>query len=228
MSLRPNLQAMSAEQLVGQVASYEATSARNAYALGLCLKELSQEKRFRDELGFDSFAALLAARKLPSRVTAFKLIQVVSAFSEEEVTKIGGTEKSYSLVSLAKRQGANTDPHRYLAANARVAGRAVSALSARDIDRVARGTTTASIAVEQSKAAKKISSDLGGELGRLGIKHRMRLHRHPDACVSVHLDPGSAKQLLDLLKRYRKLEGPAKRRQGALTSRQLGGPAKRR
>jgi hypothetical protein len=66
------------------------------------LRELSQPKRFREELEFSSFEALLVARELPSRVTAFKLITVVSAFSEAEVRQLGGTEKSYALIRVCQ------------------------------------------------------------------------------------------------------------------------------
>jgi hypothetical protein len=98
---------MSEEQLIGQIARYEASSANNAYALGLCLRELSQPKRYRDEL---------------------------ATFPEDELKKLGGPAKSYALIRLAKRQGANPDPP-FLSPNARVAGVAVSKASVRDINR---------------------------------------------------------------------------------------------
>ncbi len=151
---RPDPKAMSAEQLVTQIASYEAASASNSYALGLCLQELSQASRYRDELGFDTFEALLVARKLPSRMTAFKLIRVVSTYSEQEVTKLGGPAKSYAFIRLAKRQGRNADPRRFLAPNAKIAGLAVSALSLRDIERIPDATKIST--PERDKAAKKI------------------------------------------------------------------------
>ncbi len=200
---RADLGKTSAEQLIQQIAGYEASSASNAYALGLCLRELSKPERYRDELGFETFEALLVARKLPSRVTAFKLIQVVTAFSEEELAKLGGPAKGYALIRLAKRQGANTDPRRFLAPKARVAGVVVSAASVREIDRISSATKGMTVTTEHSGSAERVTSQLGAELGRLGIAHRMRLHWHPDDCVSVHLDPGAARQLLEALKSYR-------------------------
>jgi hypothetical protein len=147
---------MSDEQLIGQIARYEASSANNAYALGLCLRELSQPKRYRDEL---------------------------ATFSEDELKKLGGPAKSHALIRLAKRQGANPDP-RFLSPNARVAGVAVSKASVRDINRASSGQESSNATTGHSKAAKKISGQLGAELGRLGIAHRMRLHWHPDSSSS--------------------------------------------
>lgn len=207
LTARPDVEKMSGEQLIAQAAGYEASSSSNSYALGLCLRELSQEKRYRTELGFETFKALLAARKVTSRMTAFKLIQVVSTFSEEEVTKLGGSAKGYALIRLAKRQKGNTDARQFLSPKARIAGLTVSAASVRDINRLSSATGT----TEHSKTAQRTSTSLGAALGRLGVAHRMRLHWHPDECVSVHLDPASARQLLGVLKSYRRLEKQGKR-----------------
>ncbi len=164
---------MTAEQVIGEIARYEASSTSNAYALGLCLRELSQPKRYRDELGFENFEALLMARELPSRVTAFKLISVVSTFSEEEVKKLGGPAKGYALIRFAKRQGASTDPRKFLSPNARVGGRSVRLVSVREINRASSAGESPTASPGHSKAAKNISSELGAALSRAGIAHRM-------------------------------------------------------
>jgi hypothetical protein len=197
---------LSAEQLIAQVGRYEASSTSNAYALGQILRELSLPKRFRDELGFESFEELLEARSLPSRVTAFKLITVVSTFSDAETQQLGGTEKSYALIRFAKQSG-NSDPRRMLAPNARVLGRAVAAISTREINRGLRGEPDASS--PEAVAARKASARLGSALRRAGVEHRMRVHSHGQRCVSAHFDAASARQLADALARLRKLEKKA-------------------
>lgn len=47
--------------------------------------EVSQPKRYRDALGFKTFAELLEARDLPSRVTAFKLVSVVAKLTIRDI-----------------------------------------------------------------------------------------------------------------------------------------------
>lgn len=203
---------MTAEQLIQQIERHEAASAQNAYTLGECLLELSQPKRYRDELGFQKFDELLVARQLPSRVTAFKLMSVVSVFSEPEVKQLGGTEKSYALIRYAKRQTTNNDPRRFLLPNARLLGNAVAKLSARDINGAVRSSSSnddgdaLAVSAAAKKAAKKASSALGRALKRAGLKHRMRVHAHGADCVSAHFDPATALALSELLIKLRKLE----------------------
>jgi hypothetical protein len=205
---QPSPARQSAEQLIAQIFRYEAECASHAYALGVCLSELSLPKRYRDELGFDSFEALLVKRKLPTRMTAFKLIAVVSTFSEREVDRLGGTEKSYALVRYAKRLASSPDPRRYLDPNARLLGRPVSELSVRDIHRTsAGGGNGRSPSPTETKQAKKIARRLAGALRRGKVPHRMRVHAHPDTCVSVHLDASAAAALADWLVRCQKHEG---------------------
>jgi hypothetical protein len=187
---------MTAEQVIAQIERYEASSASNAYALGQCSSELSRPKRYRDELGFDTFEALLVGRSLPTRVTAFKLITVISTFSKPEVKQLGGTEKSYALIRYAKQEKPNGDPRRLLASGARVLGRAVGSVSARELNRALMGGKSPTPA--QTAAAKKAASRLGSALRRAGVSHRMRVHTHGGRCVSAHFDPEMAVQLADM------------------------------
>jgi hypothetical protein len=216
LTARTPLTRLSAEELIAQIERCEAASAGNSYALGACLKELSQPKRYREELGFAKFEELLIARSLPSRMTAFKLISVVSIYSEPEVRQLGGMAKSYALVRFAKRAtGVNSDPRRFLAANARLLGTPVIKLSVRDINGAARGPSgEEEPAPEQTsaekKAAKKASSQLGRALKRAGLKHRMRIHFHGDECVAAHFAAPAATELATMLTRLRKLEKPKK------------------
>ncbi len=125
-------------------------------------------------------------------------------YSEREVKALGGTEKSYALVRFAKREGPNSDPRRFLAPNARLAGRMVNVLSASDILGAMQGKTGPSAA--ERTAAKKASSRLGRALTRAGVTHHMRVHNHRGVCVSTHFDTDSANALATLLSRLRKLE----------------------
>jgi hypothetical protein len=210
---------MSGEELIAQIERYEEASASNTYALGACLRELSQPKRYKDELGFQTFEELLVARELPSRVTAFKLINVVSTYSDAEVKQLGGTEKSYAIIRYAKyQQGANSDPRKYLLPNARLLGTAIAKLSTREINGAARASkgNEDSDALAESSAAKKTalkaSSKLGHALKQAGLKHRMRVHAHGEECVSAHFDAPTATTLADLLAKLRKLEKQPKPR----------------
>jgi hypothetical protein len=209
---------LTAEQLIAQITRTEAASASNAYLLGSYLQELSQPKRYKDELGFGTFEELLEKRELPSRVTAFKLIKVVGTFSDAEVQQLGGMEKSYTLIRYAKRQGAGADPRKFLAPNARVGGNSVSKISIRALNGIMRAMTpgnandTDAAAANDAahKAATKASNALGRALKRAGLKHRMRVHAHGTECVSAHFDSATATQLAALLRKLKKLEKPTK------------------
>jgi hypothetical protein len=83
---------MTAEEIIAEIARHAGSASATSYALGLCLRELSQPRRYRDELRYERFEDLLAARGLPARMTAHKLITVVSTFAEPEVLQLGEGE----------------------------------------------------------------------------------------------------------------------------------------
>jgi hypothetical protein len=204
---------MSARDLITSIEQFEANSAMNSYQLGMCLRELGRPERYRDELGFATFDELLVKRELPSRVTAFKLVSVVSTFSEAEVSQLGGMAKGYALIRYAKRQGL-PDARRFASPAARLLGSTVANLSVRDINGALRSTdgddsAALGMSAATTKAAKKASSKLGRALKRAGLKHRMRVHAHGDTCVSVHFDAPNATTLASLLTRLKKLEKQA-------------------
>src|SRR5262245_26727900 len=79
---------LSAKQVIAEIARRQDVAIGNAYAMGLCLKELSRPERYRDELGFKSFEELLGAHEhLPTRMTAHKYFTVIEIFSEVEVRR---------------------------------------------------------------------------------------------------------------------------------------------
>jgi hypothetical protein len=199
---------MSAEEVIAVIERHEASTQSNAYSLGVCLRELSQPKRYKDELRFQTFEELLTKRELPSRVTAFKLISVVSTFTETEVTQLGGPEKTYALIRYAKVT--RSDPRRFATPHARILGTTASRVSVRDINEAIRsnntGETAPSLSAATKKAAKKASSQLSRALKRSNVKHRMRIHAHGDTCITVHFDVANANVLTGLLKRLKTLE----------------------
>ena len=197
------LAAMTGDQVIEQIRRHTAASLGETYGLGLCLQELSRPNRYADELGFGTFEELLAARQLPSRMTAHKLITVVSTFSEREVRQLGTVEKCFEIVRFFKKQDPNADPRKALAPNARVLGRAVADVSAADLNRALREDAASE---EENEAALRASARLGEALRRAEIECRMRTHAHGSLCVSVHLSPEDAIELAKLLARLRKLE----------------------
>src|SRR5262245_35012477 len=77
---RPPLPAESAEALVRRVVGLRFDVAERFYDMGRALAELSRPERYKGELGFATFEALLEARGLPNRLWASKLIAVASTY----------------------------------------------------------------------------------------------------------------------------------------------------
>ena len=134
--------ALSAEQVIAEIERHGEATGMAAYEQGLRFLELSKPKRYRDELGYRTFEELLVARDLPSRMTAYKLIEVVSTFSQPEVKQLGGVARTYALVRFVKRQNENADPRKLLAPNARVLGRALADVKTSEIEKAMRGVDT--------------------------------------------------------------------------------------
>src|SRR5688572_7091359 len=71
VSAQPMVQevaALDARQVLDEIVRRLDVAAANAYALALCLRELSRPERYRGELGFKSFEELLEAHAfLPTR-----------------------------------------------------------------------------------------------------------------------------------------------------------------
>ena len=197
------LAAMSARELIGMIARHAASSTRTSYGMGLCYQELSKPARYQRELGFSSFEELLTAHKLPTRVTAHKLITVVAVYSEKEVERLGGIEKSYALIRYIKAKKPNAAPRTFLGPAARVLGKLLSELTAKELSEAARPGGPSKTDFTE---AKKVSSRLGGALRRAGLKPRMRVHRHGGPCVSVHLTATDGGRVADMFVRLNKIE----------------------
>ena len=182
---------------------FAGTSETGAYGRGLCLLELSQPRRYRDEMGFPTFDALCKSDGFPSRMTASKWMLVVSTFSEPEVKQLGGMDRSYFVVKYFRSQ--DTDPRRALAPNARVLGRALKDLSVRDIKRATQ--EGAGVSEDVLDDARNAAERLKHELRRRQIESRMRTHMHGgEACVAPHLTVPALDVLTKALRRLRSLE----------------------
>lgn len=197
------LAAMTAEQLIGEIARHISSTSATSYAMGLCYKELSQPSRYQDELGFDTFEDLLAARGLPTRMTAYKLISVVSTYSERDVKQLGGMDKTYKFLRLLKLKGAPTDVKSAQNLSIKLFGRPLNLVPTSEVEAAARGESVQS--KPSLSAAKKASSRLGSALRRVGLKVRMRTHHHGGPCVNAHLTPEHANAIADMMAELLKL-----------------------
>jgi hypothetical protein len=195
---------MTAEDVVKELLRREDVALGNAYAMGLCLRELARPERYSGELGFKSFKALLAERDLPTRMTAHKLIAVVSTFSEAEVRRLGGVEKAYALIRWTKRKDPSGDPKRFLEAGARFGGKPVTDVSGRQIREaladLARSVTDTRESDEQTKRAART---LRTGFRKVKIAAAVRAHTRAESTapyVGVQLRAAQAANLAALLK----------------------------
>ena len=208
----------SAVQVVAGMMDLADQAAGVQYRMGLGFRELARPARYRDELGFASFDALLQAYDLKSRQTAYKLILMVSSFSFAEVKAFGGSEKIFHATRLAKIEDPNGDVRRILAPRARVLGLEVAALSSHALrdavkalgvrPKLARGP--AGIAVTPAndtgelvdpRATHKAADRLRRALAIASILARVRVHHEDgEACVMVHLGAEATVLLSQLLR----------------------------
>lgn len=192
---------MSAEEIITEAGKYTQATTSARYALGTCLLELARPERYQDELGFDTFEELLRARALPKRVTAHKLIRVLTTYSEREVKQLGGFEKSYALVRFTKRKDAKAEPRQLLLPTARVFGKLLRELSVREVNDAANGYYGPAKA--KLTKAKEVGSRLESALRRAGLEPDTRVHEHAGACVSMHLTEAHAAALSEMLVRLK-------------------------
>ena len=188
------------------------------YGMGVALQELAKPERYRDELGFRSLEELLTAHGLPSRVTAYKLITVVTTFSLREVNDLGGMEKSFLLVRGVRREDPRGDVRKVLAPGARIAGVDVRAASVRTLRAALRALGRTPLAVGRGPvqagdddagampladpgAAGRAGERLRSACRRATLPARIRVH-HEDgvACVSAHFVVASAVRLAQIIR----------------------------
>ena len=194
------LAGLTAQQVIAEVMRRQDVAIGNMYAMALCLRELSRPERYRDELKFRSFEALLAAHaELPSRMTCHKYFTVVSVFSEAEVKRLGGMEKCYELIRSQRQTNPKGDPRALLKTDARVLGVRVNEVSARGLRELLRGRTQHPKV--STEGAKRVARRLRTAFRRLLVDARLRVHTHDGAaCVETHFPVKGATDLVPILK----------------------------
>jgi hypothetical protein len=190
---------MGAREVLAEFSRRVGVGIDNAYALAVCLRELSLPKRYREELGFASFEALLASQPfLPSRMTAHKWFTVIGTFSLEEVRQLGGFEKSYLLVRVSRRSDPTADPRGFLG-RGKVGGVKVGAGSTRDIVAMMR-RLSARPRRPDTGAARRAARQMRTRFRRIAVEAAVRVHVHGGgACVAAHFAEPSASVLVGYL-----------------------------
>lgn len=127
-----------AEELLDLIERRKARIAEDFYEIGLALAEIRKKKLFV-ALGYSSFGALLAARKVMSRRTAEKLIGVVSNVPRPKAMELG-PEKAYALARLVATTPELDTIDEVLDQGVRVGKerKKISGASAREIEEAAR------------------------------------------------------------------------------------------
>ena len=191
---------LTGKQVIDEIERRQAVAIGNAYAMALCLKELSRPERYRDELGFASFEALLAKHEhLPSRMSAHKWFTVIETFKEEEVRRLGGMEKCYTLIRSMKLTRPGADPREVLKEGARVLGVKVNEASGRQVRELLRKRPRRPKVA--TKDARRTAERLRNGFRRVRVAAKMRVHVHEGApCVETHLPAKSAAELVTVLK----------------------------
>jgi hypothetical protein len=199
--------ALDARQVLDEIVRRLDVAAANAYALALCLRELSRPERYRGELGFKSFEELLEAHAfLPTRMTAFKWFTVVGTLSAEEVRAAGGMEKSYLLIRASRRLDPMADPRKYLTKGAKIGGVAATATSARHLREVLRRIGERNKHKRpDTKVAKSAARRMRTALRHAKVVGAIRVHVHQSsACVAAHFGDTEAVKLVDYLREARR------------------------
>lgn len=128
---------LSAAQILTELQLERGRAAKAFYGMGLLLRELAKPERYRVELGFESFNALLEQRYMTNRMTALRYIAVVTIFTEIMATELG-IEKSYALIKYASSQGKAEDAPGLYAKNVLIGEERVRDMSSRELLRAAK------------------------------------------------------------------------------------------
>ncbi|MCC6526087.1 MAG: hypothetical protein IT373_25795 [Polyangiaceae bacterium] len=196
----------SATQILEQVRPRFEAFTVAGYVLGVAFRQLSRPERYRDELGYRSFEALLEAERLGSRMTAHKYSEVVSSFSLEQVKELGGMEKCYHIVRGLKAENPEADPRIALEPGSRVAGLDVRRSSARQIRDAVRGlrqrlSPSGRPIRPDTRPMRRAAERLRSAMKRAAIPARVRVHREDGKpCVAAHFDAGPALRVAELVR----------------------------
>ncbi len=156
------------------------------YDIGEALRELLANKLYAS-IGFDSFEAMLDARKLMSATQAFKLVRLVESIPRDEALRLG-QEKAYALVTYTAATPEDDVPASLVRANAKIAGKPISQVSKRELEAATKAVRAATkkpltaAAKAKQKADRALEKKLRAALKNAGInKSTMQIKK--DAVV---------------------------------------------
>ncbi|NOY89824.1 MAG: hypothetical protein GXP55_01350 [Deltaproteobacteria bacterium] len=187
-----------AEALIRDIATRRARIADDFYEIGVALNRLSARPLYT-ALGYTNFDDLLAQRRVIGRVQAFKLMAVTQAFDKRQALRLG-VEKSYALVRYVAATPAHDLAHSLAATNARIAGKRLGGMSAKDLrDATKRLRSGAPADDHDLKDARATARKLQKKLRTEGAKTaKVRAHREGSGVqLRIDLDVKDAGVLLD-------------------------------
>jgi hypothetical protein len=195
------MSALAARQVLDEFARRVDLGIDNAYSLAMCLRELSRPERYRDELGFKSFEQLLAAHAfLPSRMTAHKWFTVIGNFSQDEVKRLGGFEKSYLLVRASLRVDPKANPRDMVSGRKFPFKIDPRKVSTRGVNSLLRGIGKGRRKPD-TKGARRAAGMLRTRFRRARVEAAVRVHLHDGKpCVAAHFAERSAGTLVSYMK----------------------------
>jgi hypothetical protein len=146
-----------AEELLSLITRRIKRISEDFFEIGLALQELKKKKLFV-ALGYASFAAMMAGRRIMSARAADKLIDIVAAVKRDQALVLG-QEKAYALARLVAATPEPDTVADVVAEGATVRGKkvAVKDLTTREIAAVAKKArpTRATPAAAEAKAAAR-------------------------------------------------------------------------
>jgi len=157
-----------AEALIEQVRLHKRQAAETFYELGVALRELSAPPMYR-ALGYETFDELLTKRRLVARMQAYKLIEVVEAFSREQALQLG-IEKAYALVRYVAATPAQDIAAELARRDAAIGGSAISQLSARKIAAATKKVRAPAVDEAEARHARDRARRLQRKLRAQGAK----------------------------------------------------------
>lgn len=187
-----------AEALVALVQRRKLRITEDFFDIGESLRELLRRKLYLP-LGYASFDALVAARRLFGTTHARKLVAIVDSFSREQALGLG-MEKAFAVISYAAATPAHEVPQ--LVITTGIDGKPVESLSVRDIvakaRRVRRRRGAARALTPVEKEARIAAVRWQALLRKGGLHSAVANVRHTegDVLIEVHVPVEELQRLL--------------------------------
>ena len=166
-----------AQLLLADIRDRDKRVVRNFYQMGRALVALRTPALYR-ALGYSSFEALLRGEKLMSRAQAYKLMNVVEAYTPAQAVALG-FERAYGLIEWARNAPTDEPPASLADRNVEIGGRPVSEASVRAIRADVRRLRAALAKPAAKKRPRK--PDRALETAKKAADHLARALRTRDA-----------------------------------------------